>query len=109
MSDRGASIDRAILATATAYVLSAHGAGARAILRERLVELCSRRAQQNARDDMAQPSELGAVITAAARTCGMMGSAATLGDPEFYLSAALQRYFAGQSQRLAETLGMVGA
>lgn len=109
MSDRGASIDRAILATATAYVLAPHGTGARAILSERLLQLCSLRAQQNRFDDLAQPTDLGAVITGAARTCGMMGSAAAAGDPEFYLRTALQRYFAGQSQRLAEILGLVGA
>ncbi len=109
MSDRGVSLDRAILATATAYVLSAHGSGARTILLERLVHLHSLRAQQNARDDLAQTTDLGAVITASARTCGQMGNAASLGDPEFYLRTALHRYFAGQSQRLAENLGLVSA
>jgi len=47
------------------------------------------------------------VIHAAARVAGALGpQAATLGDPEFYLRTAVQRYFAGQSQALGIKLGV---
>lgn len=110
MTDRQLQIQRAILASATAYVTAPHGSGARAILFNRMHQLLSLRAQEGDRDNLSAGDDLGGVVVAAARVCGMLGpSAPGLGDPEFYLRTALNRYFAGQSQRLAEALGQVAA
>jgi hypothetical protein len=107
MTERQQLLRRAILATSVAYVVAHHGSGARTIARERLGLLLSLRARENDRDDLTAPDDLGAVIVAASRVCGMFGAqAATLGDPEFYLRTAVERYFAGQSNQLATKLGV---
>ena len=107
MSEREQMLRRAILATSAALVVAQHGSGARVILRERLGLLLSLRAQETARDDLAAADDMGAVINAAARVAGMLGpQAVALGDPEFYLRTAVERYFAGQSQVHAVKLGV---
>jgi hypothetical protein len=107
MIEREQVLRRAILATSVALVVSHHGSGARSILRERLAHLMSLRSQQSAQDDLAASDDMGAVIHAAARVAGALGpQTATLGDPEFYLRTAVQRYFAGQSQALGIKLGV---
>lgn len=107
MTEREQLLRRAILAASVGYVVAHHGSATRAILRERLRLLLSLRAQQNDRDDLTAPDDLGAVIVAASRVCGMFGAqAATLGDPEFYLRTSVERYFAGQSNQLAAKLGV---
>jgi hypothetical protein len=107
MTEREQTMRRAILATSVAYVVAQHGTGPRAILLERLRLLLSLHAQDNDRADLTAPDDLGAVILAASRVCGMFGKqAATLGDPEFYLRTSVERYFAGQSNQLATKLGV---
>ena len=109
MTDRAQMIEKTILATAAAYFTSHHGTGARAICRERLVQLLSLHAQQSALPNLAAPTDIGGVITAASRVSGQFGKLEISGDPEHVLRAALQRYFAGQSQALAARLGLVDA
>jgi hypothetical protein len=109
MTDRVQMIEKAILATAAAYFASHHGTGARAICRERLVQLLSLHAQLDALPNLAAPTDIGGVITAATRVSGQLNKPEVLGYPEFALRTALQRYFAGQSQALAARLGLVDA
>lgn len=107
MSEREQMLRRAILATSVVYVTAPHGSGQRAIMIERLRLLLSQRAGQNARDDLTGMDDMGGVVVAASRVCGMFGQqAAALGDPEFYLRTAVQQYFAAQSNLHASKLGV---
>lgn len=107
MTERDQHLRRAILATSVAYVVAPHGCGSRAIMLDRLRQLLSAHGQQNARADLTGSDDIGAVIVAASRVCGMFGAkAASLGDPEFYLRTSVERYFAGQSNQLATKLGV---
>lgn len=108
MSDRAQTIQRAILATATAFVMSHHGSPARAMCRDRMHELMGLQSQLGTKPDLAADSDLGHVVTAVARMAGGR-MPPDLVDPEFYLRTALQRYFAGQSQKLATDLRLVEA
>jgi hypothetical protein len=107
MTDRRPQLRRAILSTSVAFVALHHGTRAKAILFERLRQLLHVHAQEAAPADLTESDDLGPVIAAASRLCGLCGErAATLGDPEFYLRTTIGGYFAKQSERLAANLGV---